>query len=804
MLLNYLKVTIRYLLRSKVYSFMTVFGLATGVATAVVIWKYVEFQLSYDNFHRNGNDIYRALFTDYVNGEKIDSSPRFGYGLGPALLQDLPEVQSYTRTHGLGGDEAIVIYSGEQESRQFREKKLLFVDSTFLDIFTFKALEGNVATALDLPSSIVLTKSAAARYFGKNVDPIGRTLRVYTTYWGKGDYVVTAVLQDVPLNSHITFDFLIPIHNLLMIDGYREPNAEWDWVNFITYVQMHRGVDIRNVNAKTDALLTKYTGPNPPGTFIFTFQSLGEIHPSEAEDDPLNSIYFLILVAILILGIAWVNYIILTTARAGERSREIGVKKAVGAAKQQLIHQFLVESCVMNFLAVALSVILSMMLLPVLSRIVGIPLSLEFSERRFWYVLGALFITGSLASGTYPAFVLTSFKTTSMLKGDQMKEGGGLIRNAMVAFQFTAALLLLTATFTTYRQVRFMEHSKTGVDMESLLIVTGPKILEGDVDQRLASFKQELLQYSRVLNASTSSSVPGGGFGLVTGVFKLGTKPRTNETPTGYIAYCDFDFATTYELQLISGRTLNVGVESDRRSVLINEAALSAFGLGDAGRALNEKLIVDETDTVSIAGVFKNIHWNSLHTKHIPILLWPKKVARQHFSIRLNGDLLESVASIKNLYERHFPGNPFDYYFLDDSFNQQYKADEQFEQILSLFGAGSALIACLGLSALASFTTRARLKEISIRKVLGASSGSIVSLLSGQFLKLIFVSALIAFPVAWYFMDSWLETFAFRVNVSWDLFIVPLLLLFLISMATVTSQTIRGAITNPVHNLRGD
>jgi putative ABC transport system permease protein len=238
--------------------------------------------------------------------------------------------------------------------------------------------------------------------------------------------------------------------------------------------------------------------------------------------------------------------------------------------------------------------------------------------------------------------------------------------------------------------------------------------------------------------------------------------------------------------------------------VLINEKALSAFGLGDAASALTQKLIVDERDTVSIAGVFKNIHWNSLHTSHVPILLWPKKIASQHFSIRLNGDVHQSVAAIEHLYNKHFPGNPFDYYFLDDFFNRQYKADEQFERIVSLFGAVSIIIACLGLSALASFTTRSRLKEISIRKVLGASPGNITALLTGEFLKLIFISALIAFPVAWYFMDSWLETFAFRVNVSWDLFIVPLLLLFLVSMATVTSQTIRGAITNPVTNLRGD
>ena len=804
---NYCHVGIRNLMKRKVYAVINIFGLALGLSVFLVIGCYVDFELSYDNFHKNEDQIFRTLFTDYKNGEKISSSPKFGYNLGPALLQDLPEIKTYVRTHGIGGDKAVMSYTrGDGTSNQFQEENILFVDSTFLDVFTCEVMRGNAQRALDDPHSIVITESVAKRYFGEDADPIGKTLQIYTQYWIKGDYVITAVIKDVPSNSHMSFEFLIPLHDLLQVEGYKEPGAGWDWVNFITYVMVRPNTDVERLNAKTPDLLTKYTGPNPPGTFVFTFQPLRSIHADEQQEDPLKSMPFFILVSIFILAIAWTNYINLSTARATERAKEVGVKKTLGVLRGQLIMQFIVESLLINLISIVLAVLLAVVLLPVLGNLVGKDLSFGLIGGEQWLVLAGLWIFGSFVSGIYPAFILSSFKTADVIKGRLGKTNNAFtFRKALVVFQFVTSLFLIAGTFVIYRQLNFMQQQEKGMNMHQIMIVDGPRIMEENGDeQQLLTFKHELMGLSNVQDVATSGSIPGAGFSLITGMTRLGAEVKPTERESIYIVRVDHDFLKTYGISLQAERPWSPAMESGNNYVLINEAVVTTFGLGNAEQALNEKLLVDDQDTVTILGVFPNVHWSSLHTAYVPMVLWLQKVSGKQFTIHLSGNIRESVAQVEQLYKKRFPGNPFNHYFLDDFFDQQYKADRQFGQIFGALSLLALVLACSGLWGLASLAISQRTKEISVRKVLGASVQNILSLLSAQFLRLLAKSCIIAFPILWFGINSWLNGFAFRIGLSWDLFVVPATLLLLLALSSVSIQTIKAAVSNPVNGLRSE
>jgi putative ABC transport system permease protein len=806
MLKTHLIIAFRNLLKRKVYAFVSIFGLALGVAASLLIWQYVMFESSYDEFHQNGNRIYRALFTSYENGEKVEASARFGYGLGPALQEDLPEVKSYVRTHGLGGDQAVISYSNASgEDHRFQEENVLFVDSTFFSVFTSDVLHGDGPSSLNNPSSIVLTASSARRYFGEGVNPVGKIMHVFTQDWVRGDYEVTAVIRDYPANSHLNFEFLIPIHNLLQAENYRQPKANWNWVNFITYVEIFPNVAVESMNAKTDALLTKYTGPNEPGTFIFTFQPLHEIHLADREGNALSSLTLYVGVAFSILVLAWINYINISTAHATERAKEVGVKKAMGVFRAQLVNQFLVESLVINFLSVVLAVALALSTLPLLEWIIGKDISLNLSQTTVWFVLLLIFVIGSLASGIYPAFVLSSYKTIDVIKGFGAGKSSLSLRHALVIFQFTVSLLFLAATYTAYRQINFMQQHEKGMTVSQMLVVDGPKIIDdNNAEERIISFKHDVGNFASVENVTSSANIPGRGFSWVTGMTRLGAVAKPTQIETIYVIFHDYDFPETYGIELQTGRLPDRNLASDERAVLINEAALIPFELGNAAQALDAKLILDKSDTVTVVGVFKNVHWNSLHTAHVPMLLWPEKISPKQFSIRLSGNFESSIAQIEKRYNKYFPGNPFHYYFLDDFIDQQYKEDRQFEKILSLFAFLAITIACLGLAGLGAFTTAQRSKEITIRKIFGASVTNILSLLTVHFLKLLIIAILISLPIAWYAADSWLNNFAFRIQFSADLFIIPSLLLVVLACLTISVQVFKGANTNPAKVLRNE
>jgi putative ABC transport system permease protein len=651
MIKNFFTLAVRNLLKRKVYSFINIFGLAIGVAVCLVILKYVDFEMSYESFHEKAPQIYRTTTTNYRNGELRGTGILSGYAQGPSMLADLPEVKAYVRTHPMYGGSVMTYKRDAGEPSSFHEdNNTIWVDSTFFDVFTFKAVEGDLGSALDKPNSIVLTQKAAGRYFKNDEDPLGKTIEI-AGGWRDGSYEVTAVIEEVPGNSHFNFQFVLPIHNLLQSEQYTKDDDGWGWNNFITYIELHPATDAKKVEEKLPSFVDKYQGKNlaeSNSKNVISLQPILSIHLNPGlnhESTPTVSsgtIYFFLIISVFILAIAWVNYINLSTARAMERAREVGIKKAVGAYRTQLISQFAIESLLVNFVGVAIAVGIAMGLLPVLGEIVNKELSFDFTDWRFWSILAVLFVIGTLISGTYPAFVLSSFNTTEVLKGKSEKIVKGFsLRKALVVFQFASSLILIAGTFAIYRQLMYMRNQPKGLTMEQMLIINGPSVLDRSIaNERLTSMKNELKKIPGVIDVATSAAIPGGGYNWGTGIRRDGTE--SEQSKSGSIVWVDPDFIETYGITVLTGRSFNPEIKSDMESILINEAAITAFGLKDPENALKERLIFGG-DTVAILGVLKNFHWSSLKSEHTPFLFKADTISRRNFSIHLSGNNMNEI-----------------------------------------------------------------------------------------------------------------------------------------------------------------
>lgn len=807
MLKNFIIVAFRNLLKRKLFSFINIFGLALGVAACLVILKYIDFETSYDDFHPNGPALYRVTRSIFQNGEKKTPNVVTSYGLGPALEDNLPEVKRTIRTHQMYGGAVMIYAPPAGDPLAFQMDRILIVDSTFLRAFSFKAVEGNTETALDNPYSIVIAKAVAEKYFG-NEDPIGKTIKL-TGGWVDGDYTVSAVIENIPGNTHFYFDVLVPSHNLFDRDQYKNDDG-WGWNNFITYVELKSASMLPAVKEKLPDFAKRIVDirhKNENYQTTFELQPLREIHLTTGirHDDGAisrSTIYFFAVIALFILFIAWINYINLSTARALERAKEVGIKKSIGAYRSQLMTQFFMESVLINFLGILLATGLAILLLPVLGEIIGKDLSFDFTDGRLWLTLAAVFVFGSLASGVYPALALSSFRIVDVLKGRAENRGFSL-RKALVVFQFASSLILIAGTFVVYRQINFMRNHDTGMQMDQMLIVSGPSTLNWrTAKQKLTIFKDEVRKIPGVQAVATSGTIPGGGHNWGANIRRSGT--QASDFKSGSVVWIDPDFIPTYDIKFLSGKNFDSHVRTDMESVIVNEASLAAFGLGTAEEALNEKLIMGD-DTCAVLGVLKNYNWSSLKSDHVPFLFRADTLTPAKVSVHLEGkEMTATVAAIEKLYKDLIPDDPFRYDFLDDFFNTQYKSDQQFGEIFGIFAMLAVAISCLGLWGLASFTTTQKLKEIGVRKVLGASNASIVYLLSSRFMQLILIAALISLPLTWYGINAWLDGFAFKVGIRWDLFVVPLAILMLVALLTVSLQVLKGAMTNPANVLRSE
>ncbi len=827
------KIGYRNLARNKWYSLLNIGGLAMGMGVCLVICQYVHFELNHDKFHNDFQNTYRIIVDKTQNGVNKGAGPNTTYALGEKALDEIPGVEHYVRFYASEYDG---IVGNPLNNRIFTEEgaDLAFADSAFLTTFNFPLKQGDKASALNGINNIVITERMARKYFGTD-DPMGKTLKINGGS-SSGICTVTGVLERLPLNSHLQFEFLRPLENLWELGNGGSVNRYGGWARewFGTYLFINEDVAPEAVCQRLDQLiLTNKAKWNDPENVVdkTRLQAIADIHlRSDSFTIPdyvnnkgdIQNVRIFLVIAIFILIIAWVNYINLSTARSFQRSKEVGVRKSIGALRGQLIHQFLTESILVNLMAAFLAMGMALITIPFLGNYMAIELGFDlFSMPHFWSAFFTLVLLGSLFSGLYPAFVLSSFRPMGMLGGNGKKWAGNInFRKGLIAFQFLTSLLLIAGTYLIYDQIVFMKSQELGMEMEKILVLKGPKIItkgpkvtDGtDMNQIRAyqaysrstfkAFKGQVTVHPSISRVTGSYSLPGKiNYMTEPNIRKFG-EPG-NKGNHGRIVLAGLDFLSTYGLELIAGSPFTEDM-AEEKFVIINEEAVHHFGFGSPQNAIQEKLMSDGP-IVTVVGVVKNFHWDSLREPHVPYLFSYGESGAPYISFKIDlSDIPETLAHIKTTYDSFYPGNPFEHFFLEDDFNQQYRADIQFGNLFLAFTILAILIACIGLFALVSFSASLKIKEIGIRKVLGAGTREIMLLLSREYLVLLSIAAVFAIPLILFFGAYWLESYAFRTNIGWDLFAIPVLVLFVISLLTTSHRTYSTAKANPVKSLRSE
>src|SRR5664279_2686897 len=806
MLKNYFKIAWRNLVNNKTDSAINIIGLSIGMAACLLILEFVSFELSYDRFNRNADNIYRVTNDRYQHGKLLQHGTITYSAVGPAMKKDFPEILNNTRVEPLGN---IILSDNE---KKYEVKNTMAADNEFLSVFSYPLLAGDAKTALREPNNIILSETLARKIFGvRNNDfssVLGKTLQISRDSL---PYKITAVSKDVSENSHLQFELLVSYITL-----YEQKNpwkeAEYDFTDsdFWHYLLLKPGTDYKALQAKFEAFSKKYfQGDKISGSDEkFLLQPLVKAHlysDYEYEIGKTGSstaVWGMLLIATLIIVIAWVNYINLTTARSMNRAKEVGIRKVSGATRYQLIRQFLTESLLMNLIALVVALILIALVQNGFNLLVERELSLSYlfsvaaTGLNIKFLVIAGLILGVLVSGFYPAFVLSSFKPILVLKGKYSQSGKGVfLRKLLVTSQFAATVALIVGSFVVYRQIRFVNAQSLGMNLSRVLIIKPPVLNSFDSSfiSHENSFKSELTQIPGVLMASTSGRVAGDELGRAFNVH------RTDKNIDTKISIrnmgIDHNYLNLYSIPLKAGRNF---VQTDYNRdynklsrVLISEAAAKSLGFTSDEEALGKNLSIWNKNW-TVVGVIGDFHQKSLHYAIEPVVMLPFFGTDHPISVKLSGnDLASIITAIKSKYNAFFPGNLFDHYFIDDRFNAQYKNDQLFGKVFALFAAFAICIACLGLLGLSLFTTAQRTKEIGVRKVLGASSSSIVFLLSKDFMRLIVISFLIATPLAWYFMNTWLQGFAYRTPMSLWIFPGAGLLSVCIALGTVSFQTMQ-------------
>lgn len=802
MLKNYLLITIRAISRRKGFSILNVLGLAIGLSASLLILQYVKDELSYDDFHTNADRIYRVRFDAYRNGQKIfecaSSFPR----VGPMMKADFPEVEETTRLYVRYGG-GVVRY----EDISIKEDNLFQAEQSFFTIFSYPLVSGEAK--LDQPNTAIIEEETARKYFGTEA-PIGKRIR----FGDREEYEITGVMQS-PENSHLKFSFLFSYPTLVTLYGEQFNNA-WGWYDFFNYVLLKPGHDARELEAKLPAFIDKYgsegntSGVKASERTKFILQPLPDIHlySDLIQEARINgngrTVYFLMIIAFFILVIAWVNYINLSTARAVERAKEVGIRKSVGAHKSQLIWQFVSEAFLVNLSAAVLGLIFVYSVIPIFNELADKHLTYSiFLDLNLWLSLLALFIGGSVLSGLYPAFILSAYQPAVVLKGSMKSSRDGmLLRKGLVVGQFVASVALIAGTIIVYNQLKFMENQKLGIDIDQTLVINAPGVVEFDslYGNYLEVYRNKLSTHPDIRNFTAVSEVPGNLIFWASGAQRIGDdESQRNQM---YIMGVDFDFFNTFGNKTLAGRGFGREFTGDSTSVVLNEKAVDIFNFKTPENAIGQQINIGG-DTLRVVGVIENYHQEGLKQDFRPTAFRLQQNARSYFCVKLNTQHLEqTVAFLKEQYSEVFPNNPFDYFFLDTFFNRQYKNERQFGSVFAFFAALAIFVASLGLFGLASFTAAQRTKEIGIRKVLGSSIPKIFLLLSSDFLKLVLLANAIAVPIVWFLMDRWLGSFAFHIEIGAWIFVVAALLTSLIALITVSYQSLKAAFTNPVTSLR--
>lgn len=807
MLKNYFTIALRSFFKHRSFTIMNVLGLSLGMVASLLILQFVKYERSFDRFHSKADDIYRVNYNQWQNGKLRFECAAAVPAVGPALKNNFPEVVRFTRLFPVSG---IVSYASPARGViAFREEKMQVADSSVFEVFDLPLLKGDKIQALAGAGKAVISERAARKYFADE-EPIGKTI----SWDGNRKFEVTGVFADLPTNSHIKFDFLFSYRTLVLDAG---PSAEtaWGWYDFNTYVLLQHGTDAKALQSKWDNWLAKNRAEDwkkSSGKQEFPLQPLLDIHLGKVllqESQPeergnRGSVYALTAIALFILVIAWVNYINLATAKSLERANEVGVRKVMGAQRTQLMNQFLSEAILVNLFAAVLSITAVRLLWPWFSEWTGRNIPLSFIlQSDFWLLVGALFIGGSLLAGFYPAMVLSGFKPVSVLKGKVMREStGGWLRKGLVVFQFSTSVFLIVGSAIVYQQLNFMRSQDLGVDIHQTLVVKGPGVVVDSLFKNsMQGLKADALRITGIKSVTGSSNVPGDEIFWANSIRRL-SQPASNAI-SGYIVGMDEDYVPAFNLQVVEGRNFDA-TTNGKKSVVLNRAMVTALGIDSPAQAIGEK-VVQGRDTLSIIGVLENYHQMSLKEQVTPLVYRYTPQFAAFLAFKVDGGKYQAVVSdLEKIWQVRFPGNPMDYFFLDQFFNRQYDADRRFGQLFSMFTGLAIFIACLGLFGLASFMTLQRTKEIGIRKALGSSSTQVVLLLSKGFMILVLIANLFAWPFAYYFMNSWLENFPYRIGIQPTIFFLAGLTVLLIAFLSVGLQTMKAARVNPAKTLRSE
>ncbi|GAB3798996.1 ABC transporter permease [Spirosoma humi] len=808
MLTNYIKIALRIFRKDNTFTLINVVGLATGLAVALLIIQYVRFELSYENTHPLADRIVR-LTMDYMNGGTVHAQDtETNPPVGPKAMREMNEVVKYTRAYPVG-ESSMTIQIGD---RYHLVNNIYAVDPTFFSMFNYPLLRGSLNGLFTRPRQVVLTKTMALTYF-KTLDVLGKTLKILKSE-GSVLFEIVGVVPDSPANTHLKFNMLFSYPTMLSDFGEQEDN--WNGNNTLTYLQLADNASYEGFTKSLVAFNDRLVREKKVRNHRVIGQKIKDIHlysHKNFETEPngeARSVYFLLGVALLVLLSAFVNYVNLTTSKALDRAREIGMRKVVGSTQRQIRIQIFIETVLVNIVAGILAVGFVAALRSVFVQVAGLPEGFSvFGDVFFWQSVGVFLVLSILLSGFYPAFVLSSFDPIAVLKGNFSRSTKGtLLRKSLVVFQFTITLILLVQTFVVYQQVNFLREQNLGVNISHTLVVKAP--VGNKAQQDYGAFRQMLLDQAQVKAVSLSGTVPGLGSTQLNTTTGLNLSDASKKTSYNYyLTQIDTSFVGLMGIKLLAGKNFDATTQpgysdTTNRQLIVNEETLRLWEIPTPAAAIGRR--VDFWGrTATIRGVVQNYHYESPKAAYIPIIHLYSPNFDSYASVKFaGGNPKEQLATLKKVYEANFPYSPFSYFFMDSEYDKQYKADERFQQVFGALTGFAILISCLGLFGLATFTVSKRTKEIGIRKVIGASTTNLLILLSKDFIRTVLVSIVIGLPITYFLVRNWLTSYAARIELSWWLFAVPALFVLFLVLLSIGGKTIATALMNPVTSLRSE
>lgn len=809
MIRNYFKIAWRNLMRHKVFSFINIFGLMVGLTSFLLIALYIFDELTFDSFHTQAAHIYRVVNKKVSTEGKESKVASVAYQISETGKTTFPEIKKIARYTGVGRTNV-----GTQENTNVFYEDFYIASSDFLEVLDFDLVSGDRKAALTAPFSVVLTEESARKYFN-TTNAIGKFIKVDRD---SIPYTVTAVLKDIPVNSHISFNLLFSESSITNKRFHDFIGSDWSSDSFITYLLLDEKAEPKNLESKLNQLISSKRPKEEKDKYAYSLQPLKDIHFYSADIEGqsggnITYIYVFAVLAIFVLVIACINYMNLTTARFANRAREIGVRKTAGASRENLIKQFIAEAFLVTAVALSIALLVVQTLLPYFNNFTHKELTLNFNtDYRIWLGVGIVVVVASLMSGMYPALFQSRIKPILLLRNKiNVGKSNLSIRRLLVIFQFSLSIIMIVATAIVYMQMKYVDTKDMGFKKDQLLIVD---INSGKVRRGAETIKREFAKLSQVKNVSVTSRVPGEWKNLV----KVRVKNEHVTSLEGkdmYFLGIDDQFLKTYDIQLLKGRNFtNLGA-SDSTAVIINESAAKQLGITQAsGQTIEVPSIdfggsvqkLDASFNVRVVGIVKDFNFQSLHQAVSPMVLGFHSNPIQnidYFSSRVTTEnIAETLKQMDNILHSIDSDHLFEYHFLDKQWELFYQQDQIQQTIFLIVAVLTILIACLGLFGLATYAAEQRIKEIGVRKVLGASISSIIVILTKDFVKLVLIAALIAFPIAWWAMHNWLKDFAYHIEIKWWVFALAGIIAITIALLTISYQTIRAALMNPVKSLK--